>query len=214
MSIIQLPSSNPITTEFGRILGYALNDGFHKGLDFSFGPDPYAYMPEDGNVGCVANNGNDGNAIYVWRDNRKHALCHLERFLVPTGSFQKRGTKVGIIGDTGYSKGKHLHYAVQVDSLFVDPRSLIGGKGAVNNNMTRQEAVAVVDAFFGRFTERKVKDSELEEYVQVLLDGQPDKLFSKAVIWDEVQRTVARRAGLPVALDVQINGTVFVPKGK
>lgn len=218
MSTIQLPSPNKLGTRFGRQLGYTLNNGFHYGLDILPGSDMGVYLPEDGQVGTVFGNGNEGNVLYLWAENRKHALCHLERFLVQPG-FHRRGEKVGVMGYTGHvepegPKGCHLHYAVQVDGFYVDPLSLIGGRGAADEPMTRQEAVAIVDAFFGRFTERKVKDTELEEYVQALMAGQPDKLFSKAVVWDEVQRTIARRAGGQLPLDIEINGVRYAPKGQ
>lgn len=165
MSVIYLPSPNKLGVRFGKQPGYSLNDGFHYGQDFMPGPDIYVYLPEDGQVGTVFNNGNDGNALYLWAENRKHALCHLERFLVQPG-FYKRGTKVGIIGYTGYVEpagkaGAHLHWSVQKDGFFVNPMTLIGGKGAAEPMLNEGDIHNIYLAGWGR----KATDAELARYV-------------------------------------------------
>jgi hypothetical protein len=56
--------------------------------------------------------------------------------------------------------------------------------------MVKQEAVAILDAFYGRFAGRKVKQSELDEYVPVFLAGKSDEFFSKAWKFDEVKKYI------------------------
>lgn len=132
---MRAPSSNILGLRFGPQPGYPLHNGVHIGQDWLPGPDKTVYMPEDAIVTCVANNGNDGNAIYYYKNNYKVALCHLERFLVPSGKLVKAGTPVGIMGYTGYvqpagPQGAHLHMAVMQNNNFIDPLSMIaGGKG-------------------------------------------------------------------------------------
>lgn len=128
---MRYPTNTPVTVGFGKIKGYPLNDGFHKGVDFADSKrDPFVYMPEDGPLICRPNNGNDGNGIYIQVGNRMHGLCHNERFLVPSGSFQREGTPIAIMGDSGYAEGRHCHWAVRVNGVYVDGRTLVpGGKG-------------------------------------------------------------------------------------
>jgi hypothetical protein len=69
------------------------------------------------------------------------------------------------------------------------------------DGMTKQEAVAILDSFFWNFVGetdgkkgRKVKESELEEYVPYFLAGTPDKFFKKAAAFDEVTQPVGTEA--------------------
>lgn len=128
---MQAPAKTKITQPFGYDPSYPVNNGWHRGTDFSSSPDKTVYMPEDGTVLYRTLNGNDGNAIYITVGNRVHALCHLERNLVGTNTFQKQGTPIGIMGQTGAAIGVHLHWAVKVNGVFVDPMTLIGEKKVI-----------------------------------------------------------------------------------
>lgn len=52
----------------------------------------------------VAVTGEDGNTIYY---------CHLAQRKVSAGQIIKAGDVIGIMGNTGYSFGKHLHFEVR-----------------------------------------------------------------------------------------------------
>lgn len=119
------PASTSVTLGFGMQPGYTLNNGFHKGTDFSHSPNNVIYAPEPGVVKLYPNNGNDGNAIYMTVGNRKHAFCHLSKFLVTDGQAVKQGQAIGIMGDTGAAQGVHLHWAVRVDDNLVNPLTLV-----------------------------------------------------------------------------------------
>lgn len=222
MSIIQLPSTNKITVDYGRQPGYPKNEGDHRGVDFAFGPDPYAYLPEDGQVGLILNNGDDGNAAYAWAENRKHALCHLERFLVQPG-YHKRGTKIGVIGDTGYAKGKHLHWAVQVDGFFVHPMTLVtGGRGAAEQLMDEKE----IKAAFRTIMKRDVKNDDewrpwlgkrFIEFADWAARQDEYKFVDDVVLrrYPNDQKVIAdlriqRIASVPT---ITVNGVEYAPKG-
>ena len=60
--------------------------------------------------------------------------------------------------------------------------------------MTKQEAVAILDSYFWTHVGRKVKDSELNEYVPYFLEGLPDKFFKKAIGFGEVKQTLGASA--------------------
>lgn len=56
----------------------------------------------------VAISGNDGNTIYY---------CHLASRKVSAGQRVKAGDVIGIMGNTGYSFGKHLHFEVRPGNI-------------------------------------------------------------------------------------------------
>ena len=49
------------------------------------------------------------------------SYSHLDSMSVKPGDFVQMGEVVGLNGTTGYSTGPHLHYAVTVGGIFVDP---------------------------------------------------------------------------------------------
>lgn len=50
---------------------------------------------------------------------------HLRRALVEKGQTVEAGTPIGIIGSSGRSTGRHLHYEVLLDGREIDPEALI-----------------------------------------------------------------------------------------
>jgi len=51
--------------------------------------------------------------------------AHLNKSLVKTGQEVSRGDKIAEMGNTGYSTGTHLHYAVTFNRQPVDPHRYI-----------------------------------------------------------------------------------------
>lgn len=130
------PAKTEVTTEFGWVKGYPLNNvsypgfgsapgpgyGFHTGVDFGHSPDRTIYMPEDGTVTVIPWDGKtyDGNAIVFQAGNRRHFMGHMSKFLVVNGQFVKEGTPIGIMGETGFAIGVHLHWGLRVDGFLVN----------------------------------------------------------------------------------------------
>ena len=64
--------------------------------------------------------------------------------------------------------------------------------------MTKDEATSMLDEFYWKFTNRKVKQSELDEYVPQLVTGNFSAFFTKAAKFDEVKNWLAS-ASAPAA---------------
>ncbi len=154
------PAKTRVTTPFGWVFGYPLYNtsypgfgnapgpgyGFHTGVDFSWSPDDIIYMPEDGVVQVIKWNGtsNDGNAIVVAVENRRHFMGHMSKFLVANGQFVEKGTPIGVMGDTGFAIGKHLHWGLRIDGQIVNGLNYV----TEENEMTQQEAYGVVSQIY------------------------------------------------------------------
>jgi len=135
------PAKTRITTPFGWVKGYPLNHnsypgfgnapgpdfGFHTGVDFGHSPDKTIYMPEDGIVKVIPWDGKtyDGNAITTSIGARRHFMGHMSKFLVANNQEVKEGTPIGIMGETGYADGVHLHWTLRVNGVLVDGMTFV-----------------------------------------------------------------------------------------
>jgi murein DD-endopeptidase MepM/ murein hydrolase activator NlpD len=118
------PVTGWITSEFGiRQSPFSSGLEFHKGVDIStrFGKEVVA--PADGLVVTSAFDSSDGNYIKI---DHGHGLAtgfaHLSKMAVKQGVRVKKGQIIGYVGDTGRSTGTHLHYAVFVNNIPVNPK--------------------------------------------------------------------------------------------
>jgi len=121
------PVKGWVTSEFGvRESPFRTGVEFHKGLDIStrFGKEVVA--PADGLVIVSAYDQQDGNFVKI--DHGRGlatGFAHLSRMAVKQGMRVKRGDIIGYVGDTGRSTGSHLHYAVFVNNVPVNPRKYL-----------------------------------------------------------------------------------------
>tara|TARA_R110002167_G_scaffold109869_1_gene280009 strand:- start:903 stop:5105 length:4203 start_codon:yes stop_codon:yes gene_type:complete len=129
----------------------SLNDGFHNGVDIQPGKDKNGkvnndiYAPHKMEVIKIFNAA-DGNACgngikvnfikpnnySVGNDTANYGLfCHLDSFnekkdgeIISVGDKVLKGEKIGTMGNTGKSSGKHLHYGLSMDPSFAggDPK--------------------------------------------------------------------------------------------
>ena len=94
----------------------------HAGLDFSAGADARIAVTGHGKVVSAGRDGSYGLAVVI-----DHGLgittryAHLKSIAVEAGQQVAPGRIVGIMGSTGRSTGRHLHYEVRIDGKAVDP---------------------------------------------------------------------------------------------
>ncbi len=124
------PVKGWVTSDFGsRASPFSSGVEFHKGLDIAtrFGKEVLATA--DGLVIDASYHTQDGNLVKI---DHGHGLvtayAHLSRIAVKYGVRIKRGDVIGYVGDTGRSTGSHLHYAVFVNKVPVNPRRYLKNK--------------------------------------------------------------------------------------
>lgn len=109
----------------------------HKGLDMAWnskygGPNHNILAPADGTVTKVLKNYNKtdktsktyGNYVIIDHGNNiETVVAHLKynTIRVKKGDKVKKGDILGVMGNTGYSKGTHCHYEVKINNEKVDP---------------------------------------------------------------------------------------------
>jgi murein DD-endopeptidase MepM/ murein hydrolase activator NlpD len=95
----------------------------HYGMDFSCDVGTDIYVTGDGVVTDVrSSSGGFGKCIVVSHGFGYETLyAHLSKFAVKVGEQVKRGQLIGYSGNTGLSRGPHLHYEVHKDGSPVNP---------------------------------------------------------------------------------------------
>jgi murein DD-endopeptidase MepM/ murein hydrolase activator NlpD len=111
----------------------------HTGLDFTPGPLGKAFATAPGTVVHASRQGAYGKMVEI-----DHGLglstryAHLARIEVKVGDRVARGTEVGVVGTTGRSTGRHLHYEIRVDGAAVDPADFLEARVRLANVLSEE----------------------------------------------------------------------------
>lgn len=118
------PVQGEITTEFGciRYTNENPTPSRHSGIDIA---------TKEGTPVLAANNGRvlfadflqlTGNTVIIEHGfGLKSFHYHMSSLNVKAGDMVQKGQQIGAVGTTGYSTGPHLHYALAVNQVFVNP---------------------------------------------------------------------------------------------
>jgi murein DD-endopeptidase MepM/ murein hydrolase activator NlpD len=116
-----------ITSRFGgRHDPFARGLAFHPGLDFGAPRGSEVMATAPGRVIEAGRSGPYGNLVEI--DHGMGVITrygHLKAILVEKGEEVELRQPIGVIGSTGRSTGRHLHYEVRVDEIAFDPARFI-----------------------------------------------------------------------------------------
>lgn len=158
------PSNNPITLPFGATTDPYTPQSPHNGTDFAYQPDEKIYAPFSGRVILVPNNGRDGNGIYMTDlQGRLHGMLHSQSYLVQNGVDVIESQPLGIMGETGYAFGRHLHWCVKENGRFIDPLSLL--KGDTMDKITLEDAKMLAELSENRDPNDPANIADLQSHV-------------------------------------------------
>jgi len=121
------PASGTVTSEYGeRRLTHT-----HKGIDIANNTGTPIRSTANGTIIAVGTSGNFGRRIMIYHGTDENGTtyvtiyAHLSNFSVKAGDKVSQGEIIGLMGNTGYSKGTHLHYEVRVNGVPINPRKFI-----------------------------------------------------------------------------------------
>ncbi|TCP23438.1 murein DD-endopeptidase MepM/ murein hydrolase activator NlpD [Scopulibacillus darangshiensis] len=111
-----------ITSKMGKRWGE-----FHKGIDISGVTDRSILAADNGTVTSAGwDDGGYGNRVVINHNNgMKTTYNHMASITVHKGQVVKKGQQVGIMGSTGDSTGRHLHFEVYKDGNLVNPENYL-----------------------------------------------------------------------------------------
>lgn len=112
---IPLTGKFNVTCEYKRKGNWAA--GYHTGIDLTCDNDNI-YSSCDGKVTKTGWDNSYGNYVVVKNkdDGKYHWFCHLSEIKTSVGKSVTRTSIIGIMGSTGNSTGKHLHFEIRNSS--------------------------------------------------------------------------------------------------
>ena len=98
----------------------------HYGVDFGVKKNTPIGAAMSGKVVYVGYSNIFGNYVIINHGNGYQTLYgHMTKALCHNGQQVSQGTRIGLVGSTGYSTGPHLHFTVYKNGSLVDPLSLL-----------------------------------------------------------------------------------------
>lgn len=120
---LPLPINGIITSKFGyRKPPKKGASTMHQGVDISAPISTPVKAPLDGTVVMASLAGDAGNKLILKHEEGFYTeYLHLSKFNVDTGQNVVTGQTIAFTGNTGNSTGPHLHYAMKINGVYVDP---------------------------------------------------------------------------------------------
>lgn len=129
-----IPNGSPIeykglTSKYGYRIHPTLNrKEFHRGTDMKASMKTPVYAPADGIVEYAGYHKKSGFGRLVILEHSygfKTYFAHLNKVVIKSGKFVKKGTLIAYTGNSGQSNGPHLHYEIRFIHRNVDPFSFV-----------------------------------------------------------------------------------------
>ena len=135
------PKMGVVTSKFGW------RDGrMHKGIDIHLNRGDAITSAFDGMVRIAQVKGSFGNVVIIRHYNGLETVyAHLSKIKVKSGQVVKSGQLIGLGGNTGRSRGPHLHFEVRFKGQAVNPASII----SFTENKTFNDSIIIKKSRYG-----------------------------------------------------------------
>ena len=116
-----------LTSKFGpRIDPISGHKRSHTGIDMACPVGSPISACGAGTVAASSFHQIYGNYVIIKHSNGYQTLyAHMSKIFVQKGQWVSQGTRIGLVGSTGYSTGPHLHLSVYKNGQLVDPLTVI-----------------------------------------------------------------------------------------
>ena len=123
----------PISAQFrwsspygNRIDPIAGVKSFHTGTDMACPTGTPILAAMSGKVTTTGINRVYGNYVIIDHGNGYQTLyAHMSKIIASKGQWVSQGTRIGLVGSTGYSTGPHLHFTVYKNGKLIDPMTVL-----------------------------------------------------------------------------------------
>ncbi|NLC91933.1 MAG: M23 family metallopeptidase [Treponema sp.] len=123
----------PITAKFrwsspygSRIDPIANVQSFHTGVDMACPTGTPILASMSGKITVTGVSRVYGNYVIIDHGNGYQTLyAHMSKIIAKKGQWISQGSRIGLVGSTGYSTGSHLHFSVYKNGKMIDPMSVL-----------------------------------------------------------------------------------------
>jgi murein DD-endopeptidase MepM/ murein hydrolase activator NlpD len=123
----------PISSKFkwSSPYGYRIDPiagvkSFHTGTDMACPTGTPILAAMSGKVTTTGINRVYGNYVIIDHGNGYQTLyAHMSKIIASKGQWVSQGTRIGLVGSTGYSTGPHLHFTVYKKGKLIDPMTVL-----------------------------------------------------------------------------------------
>ncbi len=116
--------SSPFGMRMHPILGY---ERMHNGVDMACPAGTEIYASRGGQVIIARWSDSAGNYVQIDHgDGFRSVYMHMTNYVVAEGDYVAPGQLIGYVGNTGLSKGDHLHFGISYEGEYVNPMEYIG----------------------------------------------------------------------------------------
>lgn len=120
-------ASYRLTSPFGMrdhpILGYPK---MHNGVDLSCPQGTHIFASRGGRVSIATYHETAGYYVKIDHgDGYASVYMHMTNYVVSAGQYVAQGQLIGYVGNTGLSKGAHLHFGISLNGTYVNPMEYI-----------------------------------------------------------------------------------------
>ena len=99
---------------------------FHTGTDMACPTGTPILAAMSGKVTTTGMTRVYGNYVIIDHGNGYQTLyAHMSKIIATKGQWVSQGTRIGLVGSTGYSTGPHLHFTVYKNGKLVDPMTVL-----------------------------------------------------------------------------------------
>lgn len=98
----------------------------HTGIDMACPEGTPIYAAMSGTVAYTGFSSVYGNYVIITHyDGYQTLYAHMSKIIAKKGTVVSQGTKIGLVGSTGYSTGPHLHFSVYKNGKLIDPLTVL-----------------------------------------------------------------------------------------
>lgn len=117
-----------LTSPFGMRLHPILGIyRMHSGVDMACPEGTPIYATRGGKVTIAKYSSSAGNYVQINHgDGYASVYMHMTEYVVKAGDYVAQGQLIGYVGNTGLSKGNHLHFGISYNGEYVNPMEFIG----------------------------------------------------------------------------------------
>jgi len=99
---------------------------FHTGTDMACPTGTPILAAMSGKVITTGINRVYGNYVIIDHGNGYQTLyAHMSKIIAAKGQWVSQGTRIGLVGSTGYSTGPHLHFTVYKNGKMINPMTIL-----------------------------------------------------------------------------------------